>query len=206
MIVLGAGGHAKVLIDALEGAEIVGLTDRDPAKAGLRVLGVPVLGGDDVLSVYPPDKVQLVNGLGSVRAGAQRQALFVLYKSMGYRFATVVHRSAVIAREVALGEGAQVMAGAVLQPGCVIGDNTLINTRAAIDHDCRIGNHVHIAPGAVLSGDVTVEDQAHVGVGATVIQGMRIGGGATVGAGAVVVHGVKSGATVTGVPARESGQ
>lgn len=203
LIILGAGGHAKVLIDALGTAAIIGLTDRDPAKAGLRVLGVPVIGTDDALVQYAAGTVELVNGLGTVRAGSQRQALFTRYQSKGYRFATVVHRAAVIAREVVLGEGAQVMAGAILQPGCEIGENTLINTRAAVDHDCRIGRHVHIAPAAILSGGVEVEDLAHIGAGATVIQGIRIGAGSTVGAGAVVVRDVRAGVTVLGVPAKE---
>jgi len=203
LIILGAGGHAKVLIDALRGAEIRGLTDPGSDRAGQQVLGVPWLGADDVLSSHPPDAVQLVNGLGTVRVAPRRRALFELCKAKGYRFATVVHASAVIASDVDLAEGTQVMAGAVVQAGSQIGENTIINTGAVVDHDCRVGRHVHIASGAVLSGYVDVGDRVHIGAGATVIQGIRIGAGCLIGAGAVVIRDVLAGATVVGVPARE---
>lgn len=182
VIVLGAGGHAKVLIDALLASSviIVGIVDPNPALAGTKILGVPVLGGDDVVDEIPPSQVQLVNGLGSVGLPANRQQLFARFKEMGYSFATVVHPSAVVASDVVLGEGPQVMAGAVIQPGSKIGLNSIINTRASVDHDCIIGDHVHIAPGVTLSGGVSVGACSHIGTGATVIQGISIGNGCLV--------------------------
>lgn len=207
VIVLGAGGHAKVLIDALQraGVEIAGATDADPGKCGKSLLGVTVFGGDDVLGRYLPDSVRLVNGLGSVRVDGARRRLFERFKDQGYQFAAVVHPSAIVAPDVVLAEGAQVMAGAVVQTGSRIGKNAIINTRAAVDHDCRIGEHAHIAPGATLSGAVEVGDGAHVGTGASIIQGIRIGRDCLVAAGAVVVGDVRDGAKVAGVPAKETG-
>lgn len=205
VIILGAGGHSKVLIEALlvSSAVIVGIVDPNPALVGTKVLGAPVLGGDEIVNEYPPSQVHLVNGLGSVGLPANRQQLYERFKSLGYTFATVVHPSAVVASDVVLCEGAQVMAGAVIQPGCRIGANSIINTRASVDHDCIIGDHVHISPGVTFSGGVTVGACSHIGTGATVIQGISIGSGCLVAAGAVVTKDIADGAKVRGVPARE---
>ncbi|WP_050479716.1 acetyltransferase [Herbaspirillum rhizosphaerae] len=203
IIILGAGGHARVLLKALAGATVLGLTDPDPAKAGGAIAGIPILGTDDALKAYAVDKVVLVNGIGSVGSNERRRDLFARYKQIGYAFLNVCHPSAVVADDVLLGEGVQIMAGAILQTGCSVGENSIVNTGAVVDHDCGIGRHVHIAPGAVLSGGVEVGDNAHVGAGATVIQGVRIGANSLVGAGAVVVRDVPPGVRVAGVPAKE---
>lgn len=205
LIVLGAGGHARVLVDALigTGSDLRGLTDADPAKAGGTILGVPVLGGDEEVHNFAPETVRLVNGLGSVRVSGHRSRLYEGFKKRGYTFAQVVHASAIVAADVGLSEGAQVMAGAVVQTGSRIGENAIINTRAAVDHDCIIGNHAHISPGATLCGNVEIGDSSHIGAGATVIQGVRIGRNCQVAAGAVVIRDIPDGATVMGIPAKE---
>jgi len=205
VIILGAGGHAKVLIDSLlaDSTVIAGIVDPNPSLAGTKILGVPVLGEEDIVKEYPPSEILLVNGLGSVGLPVNRQQLFVKIKTMGYDFATVVHPSAVVASDVILGEGAQVMAGAIIQPGCRIGVNSIINTRASVDHDCIIGAHVHISPGVTMSGGVTVGTCCHIGTGATAIQGISIGKGCLVAAGAVVTKDIADGVMVRGVPAQE---
>lgn len=205
VIVIGGGGHAKVLIEALRrsGIEVLGLTDPDPKGAARRIPGVPVLGDDGALAAHPPGTVELVNGVGSTGDTGPRRAVFERWRERGYGFATVVHPSAVVAPDAALAEGAQVMAGAVIQPGVSVGADAIVNTGAVVDHDCAIGEHAHIAPGAVLSGGVTVGAGAHVGTGAAVVQGVEIGAGAVVAAGAAVVGPVAPGATVAGVPARK---
>ena len=205
VIMLGAGGHAKVLIDALleSSAVIAGVLDPDPDLAGACVLGVPVLGNDSIAVEFPPSEVQLVNGLGSVGTPARRRQLYDKFKALGYGFATVVHPSAIVASDVVLGEGAQVMAGSIIQPGSSIGCNCIINTRASIDHDCIVGDHAHIAPGVTLSGGVSVGEATHIGTGAIVIQGISIGVNAVVAAGAVVVKDIPARTKVRGVPARE---
>jgi sugar O-acyltransferase (sialic acid O-acetyltransferase NeuD family) len=205
LIILGAGGHAKVLIDALRlrDGDLLGVTDADAGKKGGRLMGVPVFGGDEEVAKYPAETVRLVNGLGSVRVGHHRRDLFERFKSRGYLFARVIHPSAVLAADAVLSEGVQIMAGAVVQAGCRIGSNAIINTRATVDHDCDIADHVHISPGATLCGGVAVGEGAHIGAGATVIQGVRIGRNSLVAAGAVVIRDVPEGATVAGVPAKE---
>lgn len=204
VIVLGAGGHAKVLIEALLAGStaVAGIVDPDTEKIGQRILGVPVLGADQVVKEFPPHEIQLANGLGSVRLPLGRQKLFERFKRGGYSFATVVHPSAVIASDVKLGEGVQIMAGSVIQPGCSLGCNVIVNTKASVDHDCVIGDHVHIAPGVTLSGGVEVGRGSHVGTGAIIIQGVTVGTGSIIGAGALVLLNVPSAVTVVGVPAR----
>lgn len=205
VIVIGAGGHAKVLIDALRSRAVplLGIVEADSRRHGQMLLDVPIVGDDDAVLGMAADSLLLVNGVGSVRVSAARRRLYESFKAKGYRFATVVHVSAIVAADVALAEGAQIMAGSVLQTGSRIGENAIINTRVAVDHDCEIGNHVHVSPGATLCGGVVVGDGAHIGAGATVIQGVRIGSNCMVAAGAVVIRDIPDGVTVAGVPAKE---
>lgn len=206
VLILGAGGHARVLLEALRSSsrQVAGIVDADEARIGETVMGVPVIGTDEKVFDFRTDEIELVNGIGSVASTAKRVELFEVFKARGYRFATVVHPSAVIASDVELAEGAQIMAGAVIQVGAHIGMNSIVNTRAAVDHDCRIGAGVHIAPGVTLSGDVRVDDDVHIGTGATVIQGVHISENSVIGAGSVVLRDVPGGVTVYGVPAREA--
>lgn len=205
VIIMGAGGHAKVLIDVLflNSIEILGATDADPEKTGGVLLGVPVIGDDEAILKYPSDKIRLVNGIGSVNVKSRRRLAFASFKERGYCFAEVIHPSAIISRDVTISEGAQIMAGAVVQTGSHVGENVIINTHATIDHDCHVGNHTHVSPGATLSGMVWVGENVHIGTGASVIQGVRIGAGSLIAAGAVVVRDLMNNAKVAGVPARE---
>lgn len=205
VLVIGGGGHAKVLINCLllTQKNILGILEQDPCKIGQVTLGVPVIGTDDVVFTYKPNEILLVNGLGSTGLTTIRTKIFGRFKDRGYSFASVVHPSAVISANVMLGEGVQIMAGAIIQPGCCIGADSIINTRASVDHDCCIGEHVHIAPGVILSGGVTIKPQTHLGTGVIVIQNIEIGSGCVVSAGAVVTRNVRSGVKVQGVPAIE---
>jgi sugar O-acyltransferase (sialic acid O-acetyltransferase NeuD family) len=192
LIVVGGGGHGRVVLEALRsaGREVRGVVDRDPAVATLLPKGVPWLGDDAALVAFPPTQYSLVNGVGGVGDGKRRE-VFERFQRQGYVFATAHHESAVIAHAgVELGEGCQVMAGVVVQPGVRIGANAIINTRASIDHDCLIGAHCHVAPGAVLCGGVIVGEETHIGAGAVVIQSVQIGRGAMIGAGAVILRDV----------------
>jgi sugar O-acyltransferase (sialic acid O-acetyltransferase NeuD family) len=202
IIVLGGGGHAKVLIDALllQLREIIGYTDPDEKRK--TILCLSRLGDDKKILEYDPMKLVLVNGVGSVSSMPLRKLLYEQFRTKDYCFERVIHPSAVISTDVRLGEGVQIMAGAVVQAGSSLGANTIINTGAIVDHDCDIGSHVHIAPGVTLSGTVRIEEGVHVGTGAKIIQGLVIGAGSLVGAGSVIIKNVPPGVTVVGVPGR----
>lgn len=204
VLIIGGGGHAKVLIDTLLvlKAAVLGIVDADSQKIGQSILGVKILGDDSIIGNYSPQEILLVNGIGAIAPMPVRVKLYERFHSQGYTFAAVIHPSAIVAKNAQLGEGVQVMAGAIIQPGCELGFNTIVNTRASVDHDCKLAAHVHIAPGCVLSGNVSVGRYTHIGTGSTVIQGIHIGAASLVGAGAVVVQDVGDGQTVYGVPAR----
>ena len=205
LIMLGAGGHARVLHSLLAagGHQLAGVCDPGLEAQGiLSWNGVPVLGADDALLKFSTAEVGVINGLGQLVGAHQRRALFNQFASLGYIFPPVVHPAAWVAPGVVMEPGVQVMAGAIIQPNCTIGANTIVNTRAGIDHDCRIGSHVHIAPGATLCGGVTVADDAFVGAGATVVPGMTIGSGAVIGAGTTLIKHAGDGSRVLGAPVR----
>lgn len=193
IILLGAGGHAKVLLDILLGqnAEILGIAEKDGADRPTGLYGIPVIGSDSDVGQYAPDKIVLVNGIGSVGSTALRQKIFEKFKRQGYRFRQVVHPQAMVSRRAELGEGVQVMAGAVVNIGTRIRENSIINTNASVDHDCEIGAHVHIAPGVTLSGGVTVGDGSHIGTGAAVVQGITVGHHSFVEAGGIVMRNIR---------------
>jgi sugar O-acyltransferase (sialic acid O-acetyltransferase NeuD family) len=205
VIILGAGGHAKVLIDSLmaSGVSVWGCTTLDRHLVNSNLLGVPVHIGDQVIEQFDKNHIELVNGVGSSSlVNKNRQKIYNLWKSKGYKFHSVIHPNASIEQSVKLESGVQIMSGVTIQPDCFIGENTIINTRASIDHDCKIGKNVHIAPGVIMSGGVTVGDGSFIGVGAVVIQGVKIGSGCMVAAGAVAVKDIPDNCSVKGVPAK----
>lgn len=205
-VVLGGGGHASVVIDAVQcqgDLDLVGVLDNNPALAGGDVLGVPVLGGDDLLAELPGRGVAwFIVGLGTVGRSAPRRALFEAAVARGLAPATVVHPAAVVAASARIGAGTAVCAGAVVNPGADVGANVIINTGAIVEHHCVVGDGAHIATGACMGGGVSIGHDSHVGAGAVIRQGITIGDRAMVGAGAVVVADVPSGHQVMGNPAR----
>jgi len=191
VLLLGGGGHAKVLAGALQatGRQIIGVLVPDTAPGSL-LFGIPVLGDDAYLARFTPQQIDLVNGLGSLPGQNHRHHLARACRDQGFSFATVIHPSAVVAADADIGSGVQIMAGCILQPGSRVGMDTIINSGSIIDHDCRIGDGCHIAPGCTLSGGVTVGNLAHLGTGTVVIQQITIGAAAIIGAGSVVVRDV----------------
>ena len=193
--VLGAGGHAKVLVATLQaaGIEVIGLFDDDRSRHGSEVLGVRVRGDvEDSLR----EKCPLVIGVGSNRA---RQALT---QRIAGEFISVVHPRAVVHPSAKIGAGSVVFAGAVIQPDTVLGEHVIVNTSASLDHDCRIGKFAHVGPGVHVCGGVDIGEGALLGVGSAVIPGRRVGEWVVLGAGSVVTKDVEPGQTVVGVPAK----
>ena len=204
IILLGGGGHAKVLIDLINISgqfEISGILDTQ-LEIGIKVLNVSVIGGDNLLSgLYGKGIRNVCIAIGSVKDNTRRRILFDKVKQMGFLVPYLLHPQTIISKNVHFSEGVQIMAGVNVQTDSLFKENTIINTGAIIEHDCSIGSHVHICPGAVISGGCTVGDGTFIGAGATVMQEINIGKCVTVAAGAVVVKDVPDRTMVKGVPA-----
>jgi sugar O-acyltransferase (sialic acid O-acetyltransferase NeuD family) len=203
IVVIGGGGHAKVLIAVLKKARRHVLGYTDPRDVGL-ILGVAYLGADDVLpallTAHP--ECQAVIGVGKIDGSPARMALQAQVGRLGFDFPVVVSPTAVVNEEVELGPGTAVFDGAIINSGSSIGSACILNTGSIIEHDCRLGDNVHVAPGAVLSGGVTIGDHCMVGVGATVSHGLRVAAGCLIGAGAVVIGNLEVAGTYAGNPAK----
>jgi len=203
---LGAGGHAKVLIEILrlnDGLELVGLLDNDPKLKDKSVMGLPVLGDDAMLPKLKANGVRrFFVGIGSVGNASRRKQIFEQALASGMDPVSSIHPSAIISPSATLGRGCMIMAGVVINAFVKVGDDVIVNTGAIVDHDCWLGDHVHIATGARLSGTVHVGHGAHVGSGAVIRNNIGIGDGAIVGVGAAVVKDVGANEVVAGVPAR----
>lgn len=201
VVILGAGGHARVLLEALRslGVPVMGFVA--PSIDGSRLGDVPWLGGDEVLS-HLDHRVEIVNGIGSTGHVDLRVAVHATAKAANLPLRTVVHPRAFVDGSAVLGAGAQVLAGSVVGPGVHLGVDVIVNSGAIVEHDSVIGAHSHISPGAVLAGDVSVGEATHVGLGSRVIQGVTIGSRCVIGAGAVVLDDIPDGTTAVGVPAR----
>lgn len=204
---LGAGGHAKVVIDILRTAasfRIEGLLDPSSELWHTSVSGVPVLGDDSLLEDLLRKGVRhAFLGVGGVGDNRPRVRLYSLIQDSGLKVVPAIHPSAVISPAAEIGPGPTIAAGAIVNSHAEVGENVLLNTGSIVEHDCLVEDHVHIATGARLSGGVSVGRGAHIGAGATVRERVRIGPGAVVGAGSVVVKDVLAGRVVVGVPARD---
>ena len=205
-IILGGGGHARVILESLQSrgdADGMGILDKDSSLWGKQILGVPVVGGDELLADLAHQGVtRFLVGLGGVGNNQPRKRLFDFGIKQGLMPINVFHPSAVCSPSASLGSGSVMLPASVVNSQAVIGVNVIINTGAIVEHDCAIGDHVHIATGSRLCSTVHVGDDAHIGAGATVRQGVKIGAGALVGMGSVVINDVDPGTTVVGIPAR----
>ena len=199
-LIIGAGGHSKVIADAMlcNGMNIMGFLDDNPLLIGQRVSGFPVLGKVENWPEF--DVVKLVLGIGD--NSIRRLIVQRLEHEGSPIWAIVTHPAATIANSVKIGAGTVIMAGAIVNPDTTLGQHTIVNTGATVDHDCSIGSFAHISPGAHLAGNVNVGDDALLGIGCSVIPGCRIGEGSVIGAGAVVVSDIPPGVIAKGVPAR----
>lgn len=208
VILIGGGGHAKVIIDALQlmgHYSISGIIEKGEKAVGGDVLGVPIIGTDKALAgIRAQGILNAFIALGSTKSrdNFRRARLFQEARAIGFNIINIIHPSARISRYIIIGDGNAVLADAVINAGSQIGNNVIINTGAIVEHDCIIADHVHIATGARLCGGVSIGRCSHVGAGATIIQGIRIGSDVTIGAGAVVISDIPDGATAVGVPAR----
>ena len=195
VVVIGFGGHGRVVTDALlaAGRTIVAVTDRKTDEPFAQRIGLSLLSDEGLLERHPPGTVELASGLGSIwpcGKESHRQSVIRKFEQRGYRFTGFVHPAA------------WVSPWAVLQPGTAVGAHTIINTSASVDHDGDIGCFCHVGPGVTLSGNVRLGDGSHLGTGCRVFQGIVLGPACFVAAGSTVVTNISAGEHVRGTPAK----
>jgi sugar O-acyltransferase (sialic acid O-acetyltransferase NeuD family) len=193
--IIGAGGHAKVVLDTAKAAGYtpVALYDQNQAVVGNAINGVPVVHIDHL-----PQQVSCIIAIGSNQVRAKMATQF----AHRVRFVSLVHPSAVIGFGVNIGEGSVVMAGAIIQPDTIIGQHCIINTAASIDHDGNIADFVHVAPGCRLAGNVTLEKFVFCGIGTVCIPGIKIAENTVIAAGSTVVNNIPKNVLALGTPAK----
>lgn len=202
IVVVGASGHAKVVIDVLLSAG-----HSVAACLGLRVdapiLGVPVLEESSWADKFVQQgNTRIIIAIGDNEI---RRLQFERFRAKGYELVNAISPHAYVASDVRIGAGALIVHGAVINAGATIGDNVIINTGASVDHDSTIGAHAHIGPGARLAGWVEVGAGTFVGLGSTVIPRISLGQKVVIGAGSVVVRDIASHHRAWGNPARDKG-
>jgi sugar O-acyltransferase (sialic acid O-acetyltransferase NeuD family) len=207
IVVIGGGGHGKVMISVLkrlEGFRVIGFTDIEKKED---VHGVPFLGDDDKLKEIIDERPSCMAaiGLGMVNeAGVRRRrAVYRHLELLGFTMPAIVAASAVVSDDVNIGSGVLVMDGVVINSGSVIGRCSILNTHCSVDHDSMTGDFSHIGPGATVCGHVVVGSNTLIGAGAVVCQGRKIGDGCVIGAGGVVIEDCEGPGTYVGVPARK---
>lgn len=203
VVIIGGGGHAKVIIESLRaaGETVAAIVDADPTPR--EVLGVPVVGDDLILPKLKEQGLsRLFVAIGDNRL---REKLGGKARELGFALVNAIHPSAVISPSAKLGEGVAVMAGAVINAGARIEDLAIVNTGAVVDHDCRLGAACHLGPASALAGGVSIGPRTFLGVGARAIPGVTIGADTIVGAGGVVVRDLPDAVLAMGVPAKIKG-
>jgi len=199
VLVLGGGGHAKVVVSTLQAAghDVELVLDDDSRKWGQSVLGVPIRGPISDAARWPELPAVIAIGDNEVRR--------MIAQYFCREWISVIHPAAYVHKSVQLGEGTIVAAGAIVQPDAVLGEHVIVNSSASIDHDCIIEDFSHVGPGAVLGGNVLLRSGAFLGCGVNVIPGICVGPESTVGAGAVVIRDIPNNSIAVGVPANVIG-
>lgn len=202
LVIIGAGGHASVLVDILrqQKRNIVAIVSPDIDYHYEVFSGIERFVDDNDVLKFKKESVKLVNGIGVLPNNNLRSLIYDKFVGLGYEFETVIAGNSIVSRYAKLQKGVQIMSGVVIQTGTVIGENTIVNTGVIVDHDCKIGRDNHLAPGAVLCGAVSSKERVHFGTGCNVIQCVTIGNDAVIGAGVAVTKNIA--AFTTCYPAR----
>ena len=201
LIIVGAGGHARVVIDAaeLQGFNILGIVDINYHKQEETIINYKVIGGVSELEHFDRKDTKVFIAIGDAK---ERALYFEEAKKMGFSIPKIIHPTAILSKYITIGDGVFVNSGVILNAEIIIGENAVVNTGAILDHEVHLGKHSHIAPGCKIGGRVKIEDFTFIGIGSTVINKIKIGSHVMVGAGSLVIRDVESNSTVVGIPAR----
>jgi len=204
LVVIGGGGHAKVIVSVLKKIgryNLLGYTDMSDRG---ELLGLRFLGRDDILPGFIRKRPHCVAalGVGMVEIDNRRSELMGHLVSLGFNLPAIISPDATVNEGVSLGEGTVVIDGAIVNSGTTIGIGVILNTKCSVDHDCRIGDFVHLGPGVTLSGEVRIGNNSFLGTGTSVIHGIAICARCMIGAGSVVVKDLSSSGKYLGNPAK----
>jgi UDP-perosamine 4-acetyltransferase len=200
IVILGAGGHAKVCIDVLRSLGHNKLLCIDNNKSIITCNSVEVKHGDDILWEMSPERFTL--GFVAIGKNSLRATLLKKLEEQKYEVLGLISPQASVSPTAKIGSGSIIMPGAIVNADAVIGSGVIVNSGAIVEHDAVVGDYAHVAPGSVITGGVSIGALAFVGARAVVLPGVEIGTAAVVGAGAVVTRCVQPSTTVAGVPAR----
>lgn len=200
LLILGAGGHAKVVIETARrcGYEPTAVFDDDESLIGTEVSGVPVK--NTINSLHADISEPAIIAIGSNRV---RKLIAEKFTKMNW--VTLLHPNAYICSSATIGAGSLVCAGVVIQPDAAIGNHVIINTGANVDHDCFVADYCHICPGVNLAGGVQIKEGTMVGIGASIIPLIEVGQWSVIGAGATVIKNIPTRVTAVGTPAKVCG-
>jgi len=198
VVVYGASGHARVLIDLMRLAgEFFPVAAVDDSPSDAEILGVPVLGTSSLLAQLRADGIErAVLGIGSVQNHRARATLYDRLVAAGFDIPNLIHPRAMVEPSVVMGVGNQIFAGAVVGSAAKLGDNTIINSGTIVSHDCVIASHTHLSPGSILAGGVEVGENTLVGMGVTVYLGVRIGSNVVIANGCHIMKDVPDGSVI----------
>lgn len=201
IIIIGAGGHARVIIDTAEqlNFKIKGIIDINFKNQDERILDYPVLGDFSVLQKIDPVNITAIVALGDIE---KRAEYFHRIVKLGFSMETLIHPTAIVSKHAKIGKGVFVNVAAIINSAAIIKDNVIVNTGAIIDHETEIGEHCHIGPGVKIAGRVKIGHHSFIGIGTTIIDKITVGENVIIGAGTVVINNIYPYSTVVGVPGK----
>lgn len=200
VVVIGAGGHGKVIADIIEksGDIVAGFLDD---KATGESTGLSVIGKlCDITQISRQAEAEFIVAVGD---NYSRKKISEAYEAYQVKWYTAIHPSAVIAKDVLVGKGTAIMANAVINSGSMVGNHAILNTASTIDHDNVIADFVHISPGAHLAGNVRIGEASWIGIGGIISNNVAVVGNCTIGAGTVVIEDISESGVYVGVPAKK---
>jgi sugar O-acyltransferase (sialic acid O-acetyltransferase NeuD family) len=200
LILIGAGGHSRSCIDAIEGegkykiGGLVGLSE----EVGSSHFGYQVLATDSELSALAKQFQYALVSVGQIRSPELRIRLYELSLAAGFILPAIIAPTAYVSPNATVGTGTVVMHGAILNAGVAVGKNCIINTRALLEHDSRIFDHCHISTGAIINGETLIGAGSFIGSGSVIKEGVSVGVGSVVGMGLAVLHNLEDGSKYLG--------
>lgn len=202
IVIFGASGHAKVVVDIITLQAKYKIAGAVSPTAGT-LPGIDYIGtDDDILGLVK--KYSLVGGIIAIGDVAIRRKIAEKISSIcpEFLFIKAIHPSSIIAKDVIIGEGAMVMAGAVINSCAVIGKHCIVNSNSTVEHDNLIKDYVNISPSVTTGGNVTIKTGTVIGIGSNILPNITIGENAVIGAASLVCKDIPDNVVCYGIPAR----